>query len=82
LQGIDKIAIRFIIEVWGKVGKKGNLGHIVTNSARQGRLGSFWTRQRGMLVGLAEALPSHFNYKPYCYFVNTLQLNKGNKIPE
>ncbi len=50
--------IRFIIEVWGEVGKKGNLGHIVTNSARQGRLGSFWTRQRGMLVGLAEALPS------------------------
>jgi hypothetical protein len=59
--GIDKIIIRFIIEVWGKVGKKGNLGHIVTNSARQGRLGCFWTRRNGILAELAEALPSRGN---------------------
>jgi hypothetical protein len=46
------------MEVWGKVGKKGNLGHIVTNSARQGRVASFSTRRSGMLAELAEVLPS------------------------
>lgn len=46
------------MELWGKVGKKGSIGHIVTNSARQGRSGSFCSGWRGMLVELAEALPS------------------------
>ena len=78
-KGIDKTKIRFIIEWWGIVGKKGKMERTMTESVESevlsgvsGSYGHGLNILRVLLFYPVSPQFPTFYYKPYLYFVNTL----------